>query len=253
MSAQLRIIPRLDIKSSNLIKGVQLEGLRVVGSPEEYAKKYYLDGADEIIYVDAVASLYGRNNILEVVARTASQIFVPLTVGGGVRCLQDVEDFLFHGADKVCVNTASIHNPNLISEIAKEFGTQCCVVEVQAKCVGNSGWTALTEYGRENAHIDAVLWAKQAADLGAGELLITSVDRDGTGSGMDLELIQKISSDVSVPVIAGGGFSGVSDVKTLVEDTEADAVAIADYFHFEKGDIRALKEACNRIGVVTRT
>ena len=172
----IRIIPRLDVKGPNLVKGVHLEGLRVLGKPEEFASKYYLEGADELIYIDVVASLYGRKNLLEIVERAAQQIFIPLTAGGGIRTFDDIKNLLRAGADKVAINTAGIRNPRFIKEAAQSFGSQCIVVSIEAKSRENGRYEAFTDNGREKTGKDVFEWAKEAVDLGAGEILVTSID-----------------------------------------------------------------------------
>ena len=239
---KIRIIPKLEIKGENLIKGVQLEGLRILGDPSKYAREYYADGADEIIYYDVVASLFGRNSLLNVVKKTASEIFIPLTVGGGVRSTGDVRDLLQVGADKISVNTAAIRRPKLITEIAEQFGSQCCVVEVQTKFAGNGKWMALIENGREHSGKDAVEWACEAAKLGAGELLLTSVDRDGTKSGMDKILINEISGRVNIPIIASGGVGGPDDVVDALKNNVVNAVAIGSILHYHLHSIQEVKK-----------
>lgn len=230
----IRIIPRLDIKGPNLVKGIHLEGLRVLGKPEDFAYRYYLDGADELIYMDVGASLYGRNNLLEVVRRTAKQIFIPLTVGGGIRSVDDIKDVLRAGADKVAINTAAIKDPGLIKEGAKIFGSQCIVVSIEARKIGNGVYEALTDNGRQSTGVDVFKWARMVSDLGAGEILITSVEQEGSGKGYDIELISKISDSVSIPVIAHGGAGKIGDIEELVNKTCASAVSAASIFHYHK-------------------
>ena len=248
---QFRLISRLDIKGPDLIKGVQLEGLRIIGNPSDYARKYYESGIDELIYIDVVASLYGRNNLKEVVEKTASQIFVPLTVGGGIRCVDDVEGLLRVGADKICVNTAVIKDKTLINDIANRLGSQCCVVEIQAKSVGSKKWIALYDNGRENSGLDVIKWAQDAVSQGAGELIITSVDRDGTRTGMDLELLKLISSLVDVPVIGSGGVGDPQDIVSAVEYSGVDAIALGDILHNKRFSIEEIKNylKLNNVGV----
>ena len=238
----VRIIPRLDIKGENLIKGVHLEGLRVLGNPSSFAKSYYSDGADEIIYYDVVASLYGRNSLLDVVKKTATDVFIPMTVGGGVRSTDDVAQLLKLGADKISLNTAAIQNPQLINEIANRFGSQCCVVEIQTKNLGGGKWTALYENGREYSGLDAVDWACKAVSLGAGELLLTSVDKDGTKSGMDVELNRTIAKKVNVPVIVSGGVGSLSDVRQSIVGSSVSGLAMA-LFHYNLCSISEVKRA----------
>ncbi len=249
---RIRIIPRLDIKGPNLIKGIQLEGLRIVGDPGEFATKYYNAGADELIYSDIVASLYGRNSLLDIVAKTTKDIFIPLTVGGGIRSVNDVETLLRHGADKISVNSAAIQRPELISEISSRFGAQCCVVEIQAKSIGKGKWMALYDSGRENSGRDAIDWAWDAIERGAGELLITSIDRDGCRKGMDLDLLRRISLRSAVPVIASGGVGSHSDICEAVFEGNVDAVAIGDLFHFDRATVGEAKEYISRQNINVR-
>ena len=235
-----RIIARLDIKAPNLVKGIQLEELRVIGDPAEHALRYYQDGADEIFYLDIVASLYQRNSLVEVVERTASQIFVPLTVGGGIRSLEDFSRLFRVGADKCAVNTAALQRPQLITEASRTFGSQAVVVSIEAKRRVGGGWEAYTDNGREKTGRDAVDWARQAVDLGAGELLVTSVDQEGTRRGFDLGLIAAIGPAVGVPVIACGGPGTVEHVhEGLVHG--ADAVAVASLLHYRLETVGSLK------------
>ncbi len=249
-----RIIPRLDIKGPNLVKGIHFEGLRVLGKPWDFAFKYYKEGADELLYMDAVASLYERNSLLDIVHATAKKIFIPFTVGGGIRTIEDIKKLLRAGADKVAMNTAAIRNPHFIREAAGIFGSQCIVISIEAKMGPNGTYEAMTDYGRERSGKDALLWAKEATELGAGELLVTSVDREGTGIGFDLELIQKIAMSVSVPVIAAGGAGKAEHVLDALQRGRADAVAIASIFHYleyqcdenefqTEGNIEFLKQA----------
>lgn len=235
-----RLIARLDIKGPNLIKGIHLEGLRVIGDPQEYATAYYEQGADELIYMDSVASLYGRNSLADIVKKTAQNIFVPLTVGGGVRSVEDATNLLRVGADKVAVNTAAIRRPGLITEIANRFGTQCMVLSIEAKRAGN-GWEAYVDNGREKTGIDALQWAAQAAELGAGEILLTSVDQEGTGKGFDCDLVSRVSNAVSIPVIASGGMGSYEHLKDVYKKGHANAAAIARTLHYRKNDIPSLR------------
>jgi cyclase len=228
-----RVIPRLDIKGPNVVKGVHLEGLRVVGKPEAFASLYYLHGADELLYMDVVASLYGRNNILDVVRRTAREVFIPITVGGGIRTLDDIRDVLRAGADKVAINTAAIGNPAFIRDAARRFGSSTIVVSIEAILQPGQGYEAFTENGREATGLDAVEWAVQAVEHGAGEVMVTSVDREGTGKGFDLELTRRISEAVPVPVVAGGGAGRPDDVVIVFRDGGADAASIASILHYE--------------------
>lgn len=228
----IRIIPRLDIKGANLVKGIHLEGLRVLGKPEHYARHYFEQGADELMYQDVVASLYGRNSLLDIVSRTASEISIPLTVGGGIRTLDDIHALLRAGADKVAINTAAVARPDFIREAAHAFGSSTIVVAIEAIREANGSYLAYTDNGREHTGLDAFAWAEQAAALGAGEIVATSVDREGTGLGYDLDLIRGISSRVRVPVVAHGGAGKANDVPAAV-DAGADALCIASILHYK--------------------
>jgi imidazole glycerol-phosphate synthase subunit HisF len=228
----VRIIPRLDIKGPNLVKGVHMEGLRVLGKPEAFAKYYYEHGADELIYMDAVASLYGRNSLLDIVERTSKEIFVPLTVGGGLRTLEDIRAVLRAGADKVSLNTAAIARPELISEAARAFGSSTIQISIDAIRSPNGAYEANVDYGREQTGIDVIEWAKRAESLGAGEVVITSIDREGTGKGFDLELTRRISESVLIPVIASGGAGGQQHVVDVVRQGRANGVSLASILHY---------------------
>ena len=242
----IRLIARLDIKGPNLIKAVHLEGLRVIGSPEEHAMRYYLQGADELIYMDCVASLYGRNHLSDIVSAAAKDIFIPMTVGGGIRSVDDASVILRSGADKVAVNTAAVAKPQLITEIARHFGSQCMVLSIEAKQVENDRWEVYTDNGRERTGLDVIDWVKQGVSLGAGEVLLTSIDQEGTRKGFDTALVQAVAAEVSVPVIASGGMGKPEDLISVVGDDGADAVAMADILHYKRaeiGDIRTLAES----------
>jgi cyclase len=228
----IRIIPRLDIKGPNLVKGIHLEGLRVLGKPEKFAKYYYESGADELFFQDTVASLYGRNSLHDIITRTAREIFIPLTVGGGLRSIEDINSVLRSGADKVAINTAAVNNPNFISEAASKFGSSTIVIALEVIKSGDGEYLVFTDSGREHTGLDAVEWAIQAEKLGAGELLVTSVDKEGTGEGYDLDLIRLISNVVSIPIIAHGGAKNPENVVDAIKVGHADAIAIASIFHY---------------------
>jgi cyclase len=248
----VRLIARLDIKGPNLIKGIHLEGLRVIGSPQEHALKYYLQGADELIYMDCVASLYGRNHLGGIISQAAQDIFVPMTVGGGIRSVEDVTHILRAGADKVAVNTAAIANPQLITNIAKRFGSQCMVLSVEAKQVGAERWEAYADNGRERTGRDVLEWVKEGVSLGAGEVLLTSIDHEGTRKGFDISLVKAVSSVVSVPVIASGGMGRVGDVTDVVLNGGADAVAMADILHYNRASIGDIRDQARSAGIEVR-
>jgi cyclase len=250
--AGVRVIPRLDIKGPNLVKGVHLEGLRILGKPEEFATKYSAEGADELIYIDIVASLYQRNSLLDIVERTAAEIFVPLTVGGGVRTTDDIASLLRAGADKVAVNTAAVARPGFITEAARMFGSQCVVLSIEAKRQGPKLWEAYTDNGRERTGRDVLAWASEGVRLGAGEILVTSVDQEGTGRGYDLELVNAIATEVPVPVIACGGAGSPQDVVDAVRLGKADAVAVARILHYDQFKISEIKTALDHAGFEVR-
>jgi cyclase len=248
----VRLIARLDIKGPNLIKGVHLEGLRVIGDPRDYATRYYEAGADELLYVDIVASLYGRNSLAAIVERAAENVFVPMTVAGGIRSLDDATRLLRSGADKVAVNSAAVARPALVSEIAYRFGSQAMVLSIEAKQIASGSWEVLTDTGRERTGLDVVEWAGRGVALGAGEILVTSVDREGTRRGFDVDLVRAISRAVSVPVIASGGYGAPDHLVEVVERGGADAVAIADALHYERVSLDELRAQAAARGIPVR-
>ena len=227
-----RIIARLDIKGPNLVKGIHLEGLRVLGKPEDFALWYYENGADELMYIDVVASLYERNSLNDIITKTAKKAFVPLTVGGGLRNVEDIKEVLRAGADKVSLNTAAIRNPMLIKEASRKFGSSTIVVTIEAIKHPDGQYYAYIDNGREFTGVEVVSWAQKVEELGAGEIVITSVDREGTGKGFDIELMKQIASVLSIPVIAHGGAGKVEDIKNVFQEGKADAVAIASILHY---------------------
>lgn len=222
----------MDIKGPNLVKGIHLEGLRVLGKPADFAKFYYENGADELFFQDTVASLYDRNSLQEIITTTAKEIFIPLTVGGGLRTIDDIRNVLRAGADKVAINTAAIKNPPFIKEASLKFGSSTIVVAIEAIKNSDGKYLAYTDNGREHSGLEVVAWARKAEELGAGEIVITSVDKEGTGEGYDLELIKSVSNAVSIPVIAHGGASSPDDIISAVKTGNADAVAIASILHY---------------------
>ena len=229
----IRLIARLDIKGPNLIKGIRLEGLRVIGDPNVYARKYYLAGADEIIYMDTVASLYGRNHLGPIIRKSTEECFIPITVGGGIRSIEDVRSILECGADKVAINTALMTDPELVRRVAEKYGSQCMVASIEAKKISPAKWEAYFNNGREHSHKDVVEWAATLENFGAGEILLTSVDMEGTRKGFDSQLIQRVSSVVSIPVIASGGFGQLQHFNEAV-GAGADALAFADCLHYDR-------------------
>lgn len=250
--SNLRIIPRLDIKGPNLIKGIHLEGLRVMGDPQEFALRYYEAGADELVYMDIVASLYGRNNLSDIIRRTADQVFIPITVGGGIRSVDDARHILRSGADKVAINTAAIGRPELVTEVARRFGSQAMVLSIEAKQVGPGKWEAYTDNGRERTGLDVLEWVKRGVELGAGEVLLTSVDREGTRKGFDIDLVRKVSESVPVPVIASGGMGTLEHFVQAAREGKADAVAMADVLHYRRLTIPDIRAAALAAGLGVR-
>ena len=250
--SNLRIIPRLDIKGPNLIKGIHLEGLRVMGDPQTFALKYYEAGADELIYMDVVASLYGRNNLSHIIKRAADQVFIPITVGGGLRSIDDVRDMLRSGADKVAINTAAIQRPSLITDISRRFGAQAMVLSIEAKQIAPGKWEAYTDNGRERTGLDVVDWAIRGVELGAGEVLLTSVDREGTRKGFDTALVRQVREQVAVPVIASGGMGHLEDFVTMARDGMADGISMASVLHYNQFTIDQIRTSALHAGLPVR-
>jgi imidazole glycerol-phosphate synthase subunit HisF len=249
----IRIVPRLDIKGKNLIKGVQLEGLRVMGDPHEFALRYYEQGADELVYMDVVASLYGRNNLADIISRAADRIFIPITVGGGIRSVDDARLILRSGADKVAINTAAIERPELISEVARRFGSQAMVLSIEAKLQPDGHWEAYTNNGRERTGLDVIAWSKRGVEMGAGELMITAIDREGTRRGFDLRLMACIREAVPTPVIASGGMGNVEHFISLAKTGDVDAIAMADVLHYSRTTVGDIRTAARTADVAVRT
>lgn len=242
MKRRLRIIPRLDIKNNTIVKGIHLEGLRVVGVPAVASRAYYAQGADEILYMDVVASLYERNSLQDIVREVSQNVFVPMTVGGGIRSIKDIKELLRSGADKVAINTAAIKDPGLIREASLAFGSQCIVGSIEAKRMPNGRWEAYIDTARESTGVDALDWACELVKLGAGEILVTSIDHEGTGKGFEVPLIKAIASAVDVPVIACGGCGSAEHVERLLEEADVSAVACASIFHYERYTIKGFKD-----------
>ena len=239
---KVRLIARLDIKGPNLIKGINLEGVRVVGDPNLQARKYYADGVDEILYMDAVATLYGRNSLADLVKATASDVFIPMTVGGGLRTIEDVDRMMRSGADKVSINTAAIRRPEIITDVARRYGAQAMVLSVEAKRRrGAEDWEAYVDSGREKTGLDVIDWVKRAVALGAGEILLTSVDHEGMAKGFDIPLVRAVTGVVEVPVIASGGMGSPEHALAVIEQGGADAVAMAHILHYGIWSIAAVR------------
>ncbi len=241
MSSNIRLISRLDIKGPNLIKGIHLEGLKKVGNPNDFAKKYYSEGIDEILYMDVVASLYGRNNLQDIIRNTVKDVYVPITVGGGIKSIEDARDILKCGAEKVAINTAATQNPDLIKQISNRFGSQSVVVSIEAKKISDNKWEVYTENGREKTGMDVLEWAQKVDKFNAGEILLTSIDNEGTQKGFDNMLIKTVSNNVSIPVIASGGMGNIDHAKSVIHDGNADAIAIAHVLHYSKYTIKKIR------------
>ena len=243
----VRLIARLDIKNLNLIKSINLEGLRIVGDPNKFAKKYYKEGIDELILMDCVATLYGRNNLSKIIKKATKDIFVPITAGGGIRNLDDAKNILNCGADKVAVNTAAVLNPKFISELANSIGSQSVVISIEAKKISSNKWEAYTSNGREPSGINVFDWIKKITNLGAGEILLTSIDKEGTKTGFDVELMKNVSEITDVPIIASGGLGSIKHLIEVINTGKIDAVAVADAIHYERISVSKLKNTINKI------
>ncbi len=256
MSLAKRIIPCLDVDNGRVVKGVQFVDIRDAGDPVEVARRYDMEGADEITFLDITASSDDRETIVHVVEQVAEQVFIPLTVGGGIRTLDDVRRMLNAGADKVAINTAAVFNPEFVKEVTERVGSQCIVVAIDAKKVSAEGepsrWEIFTHGGRKPTGLDAIEWAKKMTDYGAGEILLTSMDRDGTKIGFDLELTRAISEAVNVPVIASGGVGNLDHLVEGVSEGKADAVLAASIFHFGEYTIGEAKQRMAERGIEVR-
>ena len=242
MSKKVRLIARLDIKGPKLIKGINLEGVRVVGDPHEYAKAYFHQGIDEILYMDSVATLYGRNSLVDLVRATTEDVFVPMTVGGGLRSLADVDEMMRAGADKVAINTAAVRRPELLTEVSRRYGAQAMVLSLEAKRrPSGKGWEVYVDLGREKTDMDVIDWVQRAVELGAGEVLVTSVDREGMRAGFDVELVRAICDVVDVPVIASGGMGLLEHASAVIEQGGADAVSMAHVLHYKQVSLKDVR------------
>lgn len=243
--SQIRIIPRLDIKGPNVVKGIHLEGLRVIGNPNDLAIQYYHDGADELIFIDIVASLYNRNNLSDIISLAAKDVFIPITVGGGIRTIDDAACLFRMGADKVAINTAAIKTPKLLQDISDRFGAQSVVLSVEAKAK-EGGWEAYTDNGREKTGLEVISWVLQAQDLGIGEILLTSVDQEGTRRGLDISLIKEVSAISNVPLVVCGGIWEMDHLSPIQAMPEVDAVAMSSVFHYKEKTIQNVKNFLER-------
>tara|TARA_B100001057_G_C22861871_1_gene954858 strand:+ start:2452 stop:3186 length:735 start_codon:yes stop_codon:yes gene_type:complete len=241
----MRIISRIDIKNEFVIKGINLEGLRKIGDPLEMATRYYNEGIDEIIMIDAVASLYGRNNLFNIVERSVENIFVPITLGGGIRSLKDIDRALKSGADKVAINSYATENPNFIKEAVKNFGSSTITIYIEAKNIGHKKWEAFKNSGRDKTGLEILDWIKKVQDYNCGELLITSVDFEGLQKGFDIDLLEKIYPYISVPLIFNGGCGKIKDIIDVKKKYENISFSVASAFHYKKVSIRDLKNEKN--------
>jgi len=239
---KLRVIARIDVKNEFAIKGIHLEGLRKVGDPNSLAKKYYEEGVDEIIFMDAVAAYYDRNSLSEVILDASQNVFIPITVGGGIRTIEDIQAALENGADKVAINSKAINSPKFIEESVKIYGSQCIVSSIDAKQLNDTEWYAYTDNGREKTSKEVIEWAKEVEQLGAGEILLTSIDYDGTKKGFDYELCSKISDEVSIPVISSGGMGKSEDAVKLFKSSSIDGIAVASIIHYELESVTEIKQ-----------
>jgi cyclase len=248
---KLRLIARLDVKNDHVIKGIHLEGLRKVGDPQEFARRYYQAGVDEILFMDAVASLYERNNLFHIINRACEEVFIPITIGGGIRSLHDIEAALASGADKVALNTQAIKTPGLIREASHVYGSQCIVASIEAKRK-STGWEAYTDNGREATGRCVLEWVEELEELGAGEILVTSIDKEGTQKGFDIALAKEILSRVNIPVVFSGGAGKTSHLSALCEQAPVDGIAIASVLHYDKLEVRDIKEHLRDSGTEVR-
>jgi len=247
-----RVIARIDVKNEFVIKGIHLEGLRKVGDPNELAKKYYDSGIDEIIFMDAVAAYYDRNSLSHIIEKACSDVFVPITVGGGIRTIQNIQTALNSGADKVAINTQSVKDPSFIQHASKTFGSQCIVSSVDALRISDGKWEVYVDNGREPTGLDVIEWVKKLKSLGAGEIMLTSINSEGTKKGFDLELNKAVGEAVSIPVIASGGAGTVSDITELMVESNVDAVAVASLLHYDLATISDIKLGLSAKGIKVR-
>jgi cyclase len=247
-----RIIPCLDVTAGRVVKGINFVGLQDAGDPVEVAQRYNEQGADELTFLDITATSDGRDLILPIIEAVASKVFIPLTVGGGVRATQDVRRLLNAGADKVSMNSSAVANPDLVSDASAHYGSQCIVVAIDAKQTAPKRWEVFTHGGRKGTGIDAIEWAREVAKRGAGEILLTSMDRDGTKDGFDLELTAAVSKAVTVPVIASGGVGGLQDLVDGIQIGRADAVLAASIFHYGQHSVQEAKQYMAKLGIAIR-
>ena len=238
----MRIIPRLDIKNENVIKGINFEGLRVVGSPNEIAKRYYEEGADELIYSDCVASLYGRNSLTDLVKDAVKNIFIPITVSGGIRSEKDADLLMKNGSDKLAINTELFKNNELANNLVQKFGSQSIILSIEAKKVSKNSWEAYKNFGRDKTNMEVMDWLKIMSKYNFGELLLTSIDADGISNGFDVELYEQVCNNIKIPVIACGGFGKLDHIKELKKYANIDAISLSKALHYQKITIKEIKD-----------
>jgi cyclase len=238
---KVRVIARIDVKNEFAIKGIHLEGLRKVGDPNKMAIDYYNNGIDEIVFMDAVAAYYDRNSLSELIQKACKDVFIPITVGGGIRTINDIKSALKSGADKVAINTQAVKDPGFIMQSSKIFGSQCIVSSIEAKLIKDGKWEVYTDNGREPTGKDVVEWAKYVEELGAGEIMLTSIDKEGTKKGFDIDLYKSVVQNISIPVIASGGMGQSADAVELLENADVDALATASVLHYKMESIQEIK------------
>jgi len=238
-----RVIARVDVKNEFVIKGIHLEGLRKVGNPNQMACHYYAEGIDEIIFMDAVAAYYDRNSLSTLIQDACENVFIPITVGGGIRTINDIKTALKSGADKVAINTKAVEEPEFIHNASKVFGSQCIVSSIEAKNIGEDEWEVYTHNGREPTGLDVIEWVKRIEILGAGEILLTSIDKEGTKKGFDIKLYEMVTDNTSLPVIASGGMGKSDDAVKVLENSNVDAIAIASVLHYRMESVCDIKKA----------
>jgi len=238
---KIRVLARIDVKNEFVIKGIHLEGLRKVGNPNKLALDYYNNGIDEIIFMDAVAAYYDRNTLSDLIERACADVFIPITVGGGIRTTEDIKNALKSGADKVAINTKAVQDPDFITRSSKIFGSQCIVSSIEAKLVGQNEWEVYTDNGREPSGKDVIEWVKSVQELGAGEIMLTSIDHEGTKRGFDINLYKHVAKNVSIPIIASGGMGEACDAANLILGSNVDAIAIASILHYQIDSIQNIK------------
>ena len=247
----LRVIARLDLKNQFLIKGINLEGLRKIGNPNEFAYEYYLDGIDEIIFIDIVASLYERKNLINVIKSASNNIFIPLTAGGGIRSIADAKSLFNSGADKICINTAAVKNPKILKNLSEEYGSQSIVLGIETKLINNN-WEIYYDNGREKTGIKTVEWIEEALSYGIGEILLTSIDKEGTKKGFDIKLLEDIGKISSVPIIISGGMGSLSHLDKIVKIDSLSAIAIASNLHYKDYKVSEIKKYLLNLGANVR-